>query len=110
METLVLLRTLARVFMRSSATTTTTVRERGGTEGFTWCVDNYLDNDVKFEKLKQLTHNGYSCTLGPERKPCSQQLAVEAALLNLSNFLELSHDELDLVFLTSIQTFTLFFL
>ena len=89
----------------SSATTTTIVHKRGGMGGVTCGVDNDLDNDVKFEKLKQLIQNGCSCTLGPERKPCSQQLAVEAALAaNLTNRCNTSQEKKN-VFQTNINYF-----
>ena len=50
--------------------------------------------------------NGCGCTLSGKGGQCCEQFSEETVLFNLNNCQELSHGELDLVILTSIQAFT----
>ena len=50
--------------------------------------------------------DGCGCTLSGKGGQCCEQFSEETVLFNLNNCQELSHGELDLVILTSIQAFT----
>ena len=62
--------------------------------------------DDPVQKVKTFMQNGCGCTLGGKGVQCCEQFSEETVLFNLNNCQELSHGELDLVILTSIQAFT----
>ena len=57
-------------------------------------------------KKKTFMQNGCGCILSGKGGQCCEQFSEETVLFNLNNCQELSHGELDLVILTSIQGFT----
>ena len=62
--------------------------------------------DDPVQKVKTFMQNGCGCTLSGKGGQCCEQFSEETVLFNLNNCQELSHGELDLVILTSIQAFT----
>ena len=62
--------------------------------------------DDPVQKVKTSMQNGCGCTLSGKGGQCCEQFSEETVLFNLNNCQELSHGELDLVILTSIQAFT----
>lgn len=58
-------------------------------------------------KVKQFLQAGCGCSKGIKGGQCSQQFSEAAVIANLSNCMELSHEELDLVILANIQASTL---
>lgn len=58
------------------------------------------------DKLTKFLQDGCGCALGEKGSPCSVQFSEETVLFNLSNCLELTSGELDLVILANIQAFT----
>ena len=64
------------------------------------------NNDDPVQKVKKFMQDGCGCTLSGKGGQCCEQFSEETVLFNLNNCQELSHGELDLVILTSIQAFT----
>ena len=57
-------------------------------------------------KVMKFLQDGCGCPLGEKKGPCSAQFSEETVLFNLSNCLELTSGELDLVVIANIQAFT----